>query len=167
MTDNTSADAAAALTALGIDADVAATATTAPEAPVETTEAPAAEAPTVEGEAQAPAEAAFAIGEISDLSFDEVPVAERTFSARKSQYGFEDVAAPGTDGKKFHGKIVPFTGGDKDKFKRSVQSAATGQNRSAKNAGAPNYYVTRTAENEGSFVGMYIIRTDERPAAAE
>lgn len=157
MTDNTSA-AADALAALGMTADAATTA--APEAPVE---APAAEATTVEGEA-APAASAFEVGEISDLSFDDVPVAERAFSARKSQYGFEDIGAPGTDGKNFHGKLVPFTGGDKDKFKRSVQSAATGQNRNAKNADVPNYYVTRTAEKAGSFVGMYIIRTDDRPA---
>lgn len=142
MTDNTSA-AAEALAALGMTAEAATTAPSdaskdnTPEAPVEEPEAPEGPHPdtpqTVEGEA-APAAAAFEVGEISDLSFDEVPAAERAFSARKSQYGFEDIAAPGTDGKKFHGKLVPFTGGDAAKFKRSVQSAATGQNRNAKAA---------------------------------
>lgn len=133
----------------------------APEAPV----VPAAEE-NASVPASGPASTAFEAGEVNDVSFDELPALKRTFTGGgKTVYGIEDIAAPGTDGKKFHAKLVKFTGGDQKAFKRSVQSSATGQNAKAKEAGAPNYYVTRAADKDGQFVGVYVIRTDERPSA--
>lgn len=169
MSDNTSA-ANEALASLGLTA-AAATEEVAPVAEV-------VEAGNTEAVAEAPAEATeeksagFTAGDVEDLSFDDVPAMERGFSSTRTKYGLEDIAAPGTDGKKYHGKLVRFEGGEQIKFKRSVQSAATGQNSKAKDAGAPNYYVTRTAEKDGVFQGMYVIRTDvrtavEAPAEAE
>lgn len=110
----------------------------------------------------------FEAGEVTEISFDELPAVKRAFTGgSKSAYGIEDLAAPGTDGKKYHGKLVAFEGGDVTAFKRSVQSSSNGQNAKAKEAGAPNYYVTRQHEVDGKFVGTFVIRTDERPAKEE
>lgn len=165
-----------ALAALGIPAS-AQVADTAAET---TTEQPAEVATTTENnvteQASAPAanEAAetkapsFEAGDVSDLSFDEIPAVTRSFTGGgRTQYGIEDIPAPNTDGKKFHGKLVEYKGGDEKAFRRSVQSSATGQNTKAKEAGAPNYYITRTHEVAGKFVGLLVIRTDERPSEAE
>lgn len=160
---NTTSAANEALASLGLSADASGAVTAKETAPV-------AEAAPVDAAAPAAAdtnEVVFQAGGTEDLSFDEIPALERGFSNTKTKYGFEDIAAPGTDGKRYHGKLVKFEGGDQAKFKRSVQSGATGQNSKSKDAGAPNYYITRTAEKEGQFVGMYIIRTDERPVQAE
>ena len=135
-------------------------------APVTETVADGAAAPVADASTEAD-EASFTAGTTVDLGFDEVPATERGFSSTKTKYGFEDIAAPGENGNKYNGKLVPFEGGDEDKFKRSVQSGATGQNSKAKDAGAPHYYVTRAAEKEGKFIGLYIIRTDERPVKKE
>lgn len=106
----------------------------------------------------------FEAGSITDLSFDEIPAQKRPFSGGgKTIYGIEDLPAPGTGGKKYHGKLVEYKGGDVTAFKRSVQSSATGQNAKAKDAGVPNYYITRSHEVEGKFAGVVVIRTDERP----
>lgn len=153
--------AQAALAALGMTADV-----TTEAAPVETqAEVVAEPAETPTEVATAPAETqaeqtAFVAGAAADVDFDDIPAATRTFTSRTSPYGFDEIAAPGTAGKKYHGKLVPFEGGDDAKFRRSVQSAATG-----KNKGSDKYFVTRKAEKDGKFIGMYIIRTDARPVA--
>ncbi|QXP44087.1 hypothetical protein [Stappia phage SI01] len=160
--------ASAALASLGLGVTDAA-----PQDAPETVSAPEATevAAPVETAAEAapqavsePATEAFLAGDIEDVTFDDIPAMERGFSSTNTQYGFETIAAPGTDNKPYHAKLVKFEGGDKTKFKRSVQSAATGQNSKAKTAEMPNYYITRTAEKAGVFVGMYIIRTDQRPA---
>ena len=109
-------------------------------------------------------EDSFTVGAEELVSFDAIPALERGFSSTKSKYGAEDIAAPGENGNKYNGKLIKYAGGDADKFKRSVQSSVTGQNAKAKDAGAPNYYVSRTHEVGGEFIGVYIIRTDERPA---
>ena len=109
-------------------------------------------------------EDSFTVGAEEVVSFDAIPALERGFSSTKSKYGAEDIAAPGENGNKYNGKLIKYAGGDADKFKRSVQSSVTGQNAKAKDAGAPNYYVSRTHEVGGEFIGVYIIRTDERPA---
>jgi hypothetical protein len=120
----------------------------------------AAAAPVVQEEA-----AAFKAGEVEEISFDELPTLKRAFAGGgRTIYGIEDIAAPGTGGKKYHAKLVKFEGGDEKAFKRSVQSSATGQNTKSKAADAPNYYVTRSHEVEGKFVGIFVIRTDDRPA---
>ena len=153
----------AALAALGMTTDV-----TTEAAPVETQAEVVAEPvenPTevAAAPAETPAEqTSFVAGAVSDVDFDDIPTATRTFTSRTSPYGFDEIAAPGTDGKKYHGKLVPFAGGDEGKFRRSVQSAATGKNR-----GSDKYFITRKAEKDGNFLGMYIIRTDTRPAPAE
>jgi hypothetical protein len=170
-------EAANALAALGIAPEtVAATAVVATGEPaVLEVKAAAAELPLGGGEAPkvetpAPAastseEPAFKAGEVEELSFDELPTLKRAFAGGgRTIYGIEDIAAPGTDGKKYHAKLVKFEGGDEKAFKRSVQSSATGQNTKAKAADAPNYYVTRSHEVEGKFAGIYVIRTDDRPA---
>jgi hypothetical protein len=137
----------------------------APVAPVE----PAAETTT-----EATDEASFEIGDSEEFFVSAVPATARAFAATATKYGFENIAAPAVneDGSpKFAAKLIKFVGGDKDKFKRSVQSGATSQNKKAREAGAPNYYETRTHEVGGEFVGMVIYRTDNRPddtaAAAE
>ncbi|QIG67191.1 hypothetical protein [Rhizobium phage RHEph15] len=170
-------EAANALAALGIASEpVLATATVATGEPA-VLEAKAAtqELPLGGGEAKnettapAPAaandEPAFKAGDVEEVSFDELPILKRAFAGGgRTIYGIEDIAAPGTDGKKYHAKLVKFEGGDETAFKRSVQSSATGQNSKAKAADAPNYYITRSHEVGGKFVGIYVIRTDERPA---
>lgn len=169
-------DATNALAALGISTDAqVATVETVVVTPAEvgTVEAaapaaepaPATEPATDTAPAAAAAEPAFSAGSVLDLSFDDIPETKRAFAGGgKTIYGIEDIAAPGTDGKKYHAKLVPFEGGDVAAFKRSVQSSATGQNTKAKDAGAPNYYITRSHEEAGKFVGVVVIRTDDRPA---
>lgn len=170
-----------ALASLGLATEPAAEAiTTETTSPAETaTEAPTAQeeapdavapeatetAPVAEAPANTDTSSSFEAGDVNDISFDELPALKRTFTGGGSTvYGIEDIAAPGTDGKKFHAKLIAYKGGDMKAFKRSVQSSATGQNTKAKEAGAPNYYVTRAAETDGQFKGVYVIRTDERPA---
>lgn len=174
-------EAANALAALGIASEpVLATATVATGEPavLEAKAATAelnlgggeAPAPAATQEAPAPAatsdEPAFKAGDVDEVSFDELPALKRAFAGGggRTIYGIEDIAAPGTNGKKYHAKLVKFEGGDEKAFKRSVQSSATGQNTKAKAADAPNYYITRSHEVEGKFVGIYVIRTDDRPA---
>lgn len=126
---------------------------------------------TTAGEAAAPVSEAskapsFVAGGTADLSFDDIPATKRSGFTSKggpSIYEIENIAAPGTDGKKYHGKLVEYKEGDVVAFKRSVQSSATSHNKEAKDNGTPNYYITRTAEVEGEFKGVYVIRTDERP----
>lgn len=169
--------AAAALASLGlVGAAVTETVDVAPvEAAVETVAEVSVDAVVEAGGEAAPVVAAaghaFASGALSDLSFDAIPELKRNFVSTgvkaPSKYLIELIAAPGTEGKKYHGKLIAYESGDITAFKRSVQSAATGQNRIAKDEGQPNYYITRAAEVDGKFAGTYVIRTDERPAEAE
>lgn len=152
-----------ALAALGLDVNTASTET------VTATEVGSVEEVVGTTETTAPVvettdEDSFTVGAEELVSFDAIPALERGFSSTKSKYGAEDIAAPGENGNKYNGKLIKYAGGDADKFKRSVQSSVTGQNAKAKDAGAPNYYVSRTHEVAGEFIGVYIIRTDERPA---
>lgn len=161
-----------ALASLGLATETTSPAETVTEAPVEApvveetvTPETQPEAPVTQPEAETAASgSSFEAGDVNDISFDEIPALKRTFTGGGSTvYGIEDIAAPGTEGKKFHAKLIAYKGGDIKAFKRSVQSSATGQNTKAKEAGAPNYYITRAAEQDGQFQGMYVIRTDERP----
>jgi len=120
-----------------------------------------------DSEASAPAAKAreeVVIGELEFGFADFVPSAKRG-GPSGSKYEFDKLAAPVAkeDGSGF--KYATFTarlqdGVDADKLKRSVQSAVTAANRSAKDSGAPNRYVTRTAVQNGEFVGVTVFRVD-------
>jgi hypothetical protein len=52
------------------------------------------------------------------------------------------------------------SGVDEAKLKRSVQSATTQENKKNKERGDSAYYITRTINEGGKFVGIMVIRTD-------
>lgn len=106
------------------------------------------------------------VGEI-EFGFDfDVPVSKRRTEG--SKYQFDKLAAPGKfeDGPhKGKPKIANFfvklqPGVDADKLRRSVQSATTQANKTNKD----KYFVSRTvADADGKFIGMKVLRTDNRP----
>lgn len=134
----------------------------------------AAEAPVTEAaaseDAAVPARAPRKEVEIADLDFgfaDFVPTQKRGGGERGSKYDFDNLVAPVAkeDGSGF--KYATFTAlpadpanADIDALKRSVQSATTQANRAAKEAGRPNYYVTRQAIKDGEVVGVTVYRVD-------
>lgn len=107
--------------------------------------------------------------EVGDLVFGydfDVPVSKRRTEG--SKYQFDKLAAPGVfeDGPhKGKPKIANFfvklqPGVDADKLRRSVQSATTQANKTNKS----KYFVSRTvADADGRFIGMKVLRTDNRP----
>ena len=103
------------------------------------------------------------IGEAEDLA----PMQRAGFSTgpRGSKYPFEKLPAPVAREDGSFG-YVPFVahlpeGEDWDRFRRSVQSAATAQNRKAKEAGTVEYYVTRSVtDKEGKNVALKVYRVD-------
>lgn len=118
--------------------------------------------------ASEPAKAAREEVNIGELEFGEadfIPTAKRG-GPSGSKYEFDKLEAPvakedgsGFRYKTFLARLQP--GEDADKLKRSVQSAVTAANRSAKDSGAPNRYITRTAVQGGEFVGVTVFRVDD------
>ena len=111
---------------------------------------------------------------IGELVFEEVEFipAQKRGGASGSKYEFDKLPAPVAkeDGTGF--KYATFTanlqpGVDADKLKRSVQSATTAENRAAKEAGLPNYYVTRQKIVAGEFAGITVFRVDATTAKEE
>lgn len=123
------------------------------------------EQPAAENAAEAPAaRAEVNIGELEFGEADFIPTAKRG-GPSGSKYEFDKLDAPvakedgsGYRYKTFLARLQP--GEDADKLKRSVQSAVTAANRSAKDSGAPNRYITRTAVQGGEFVGVTVFRVD-------
>lgn len=121
----------------------------------------------VEAASTAPA---FAAGEVVDIALDAIPELTRNLlggGSRPSLYGIETLAAPGTDGKPYHAKLIPFTEGDVVKFRRSVQGSASNLNTKAEEDGSSVYYSVRQHKVEGKYVGQLVIRTDARPTKEE
>lgn len=101
------------------------------------------------------------VGEIEVGEVDFIPTSQR--SAGGSKYKFAELAAPrDVDGKvkysQFTVKLQP--GVDEAKLKRSVQSATTQENKKNKDRNSDAYYVTRTLNEGGKFIGIMVIRTD-------
>lgn len=169
-------DAANALASLGLDLGsndtTVNTALTAATDGVEITSITTAQADEAQTEAQTAAdEAAFEVGETEDLFIDYVPALERRGGGGgRSRYNFTELVAPSVDaaGKpKIAGKLIKFAEGDDKKFRRSVQSAVTAANKRAKESNEPTYFVTRSVDRDGKFVGIAVYRTDDRPADDE
>ena len=106
--------------------------------------------------------------EIAGLDFgfaDFIPKMERGGKGG-SKYEFDKLAAPVAkeDGTGF--KYAMFVAklanpeDDTDALKRSVQSATTAENKSHKDAGTPNRYITRQHIVGGEFVGVAVFRVD-------
>jgi hypothetical protein len=140
---------------LGLD-DTTTTATeTAPVTATETTP------PVTEGETETSGTREEV--EIGDIEFGfvtDLPTAKR--KTEGSKYKFDKLPAPKKDGDvtqyaNFTVKLQP--GVDADKLRRSVQSATTQANKANKD----KYFVSRTVSKDGEFVGMMVIRTDQRP----
>jgi hypothetical protein len=125
--------------------------------------APAPEPETVAETEQTETREEVEVGELEFGFVDFIPTAKRRTEG--SKYKFDALAAPQTkDGKT---RYAQFTvklqeGVDADKLRRSVQSATTQANRQGKNEG--KYFVSRSVNGaDGKFVGMQVIRTDQRP----
>ena len=106
--------------------------------------------------------------EIADLEFgfvDLIPQMKRG-GATGSKYEFDKLVAPVAkeDGSGF--KYAMFVAklanpeDDAAALKRSVQSATTAENKSHKDAGTPNRYITRTHVVNGEFAGVAVFRVD-------
>lgn len=135
-----------ALAALGLDVEDAATAS----APM----------PVAEAAARADREE-VEVGDIEVGEVDFIPTQQR--GATGSKYKFAELAAPrDVNGKikysQFTVRLQP--GVDELKLKRSVQSATTQENKKNKDRGDSAYYITRTINEGGKFVGIMVIRTD-------
>ena len=158
-------DTNAALAALGLDVEEDA-ATAAPAAKPALAAVP-------ETDASATDRSEVDVGEIEIGVLDFIPAMKRGGGgASGSKYKFDSLKAPETNtetGKTAYSFFKVAVGdNDPKKLQRSVQSATTQQNASAKKAGDLNtYYITRTEIKDDKLVAMLVIRTDARPVEGE
>lgn len=114
---------------------------------------------------------------IADLEFgfaDFLPAQRRGGGSKDSKYDFDSLVAPVAkeDGSgyryaTFLVKPEDAENFDAERVKRSVQSAVTAANKSAKDDGLPNKYVTRQNIVAGVFVGVTVFRVDQTLATEE
>lgn len=155
------------LSDLGLDLDLGTAATdTAPVTEPVTESTVGANADGAATEAKTPREE-VAIAELEFGFADLVPAQKRGGNTGGSKYDFDKLVAPEAkeDGSGYRYATFLVKPEDPENFdaervKRSVQSAVTAANKSAKDDGLPNKYVTRQAIDGGKFVGVTVFRVD-------
>lgn len=127
--------------------------------PATTAEAAKTRAPRVE----------VAIADLEFEQFDLIPAQKRFGGGNNagSKYDFDSLAAPvakadgsGFSYSAFTVKPADAANFDAERLKRSVQSAAAGANREAKDQNLPNRFLTRSVIVDGQYVGHRVFRVD-------
>lgn len=125
-------------------------------------------APAAEAAKRAP-RVEVAIADLEFEQFDLIPAQKRFGGGNNagSKYDFDSLAAPvakadgsGFSYSAFTVKPADAANFDAERLKRSVQSAAAGANREAKDQNLPNRFLTRSVIVDGQYVGHRVFRVD-------